>query len=176
MKSKPIIVGVSAALFIVLIYVFGISDSAREQGVVKPEGVDVPALTLERMDGEKVELISYVGTPLVINSWAVWCPFCKDELSDFARLQEEFDGEIIVIAIDRAEDIGKVKEFTDSVGVSGGMELLLDPEDTFYKAIGGFAMPETIFVDGEGAIVTHKRGPMEYAEMKERSKELLGIK
>lgn len=37
----------------------------------------------------------------------------------------------------------------------------------------GFSMPETLFVDAAGRIVTHKRGPMDLNEIQERTKDLL---
>jgi len=50
-----------------------------------------------------------------------------------------------------------------------------DPNDSFYKSIGGFAMPETLFIDGEGNIRLHKRGPMTYEEMKVAVEKIIAI-
>lgn len=125
------------------------------------------ALVFVDYNGDKVSLEKFQGKPLVINSWAVWCPFCVKELPDFAELQREFDDEIIVIAIDRQEPLKKTKEFTDELGITDDMLFLLDASDSFYKSIGGFSMPETIFVDTNGHIVFHKRGPLTLEEMRE---------
>jgi len=80
--------------------------------------------------------------------------------------------EVAVIAIDRAESLEKAREFTDSIGVTDKFVFLLDPKDSFYKDIGGFSMPETIFVDKTGNIRLHKRGPMDFEEMKEEVLEI----
>jgi len=133
----------------------------------------VPDLALSDYDGNKVNISDLKGKVAVVNAWAVWCPFCKDELPDLARLQEEFPDDIIVVAIDRAEPLAKAKGFTDEIGVTDKMMFLLDPKDSFYASIGGFAMPETIFVDRKGIIQIHKRGPMEYEEMREKVHSLL---
>lgn len=130
-------------------------------------------IELTDYDGNEVTLEQFRGQPLVINSWAVWCPFCKDELPDFAILQEEFEGEVTVIAIDRQEPLEKAKGFTDELGITDEMTWLLDSSDAFYRSIGGFSMPETIFVNGAGEIVVHKRGPMELEEMREHTQKLL---
>lgn len=53
--------------------------------------------------------------------------------------------------------------------------LLLDPNDSFYSAIGGFSMPETIFVDAQGNIVEHKRGFLRILEMQEKINNLLSV-
>jgi thiol-disulfide isomerase/thioredoxin len=130
-------------------------------------------LTFVDYAGNEVMLSTLAGRPMVINSWAVWCPFCRKELEDFAFLQEEFE-EVAVIAINRQEPLSKNKEFTDSLGISEKMFFLLDDSDSFYKSIGGFSMPETIFVDSTGEIVVHKRGPMDLDEMRKHTQKIIG--
>lgn len=133
----------------------------------------VPAFTLNDWNGNEVSLSDFKGKPLIINSWAVWCPFCLDELPDFAKLQEEMGDRIIIIAIDRAESTARQKKFTDELEVTGKLLFLNDPSDSFYKSIGGFSMPETLFVDKDGNILIHKRGPMKFNEMKEKVNSIL---
>lgn len=123
------------------------------------------AAALTDYSGAPVSLVDFRGTPLILNAWATWCPFCKQELPDFAALQEEFPA-IKVVAIDRQETLRQAKGYTDDVGVTLRMTFLLDPGDDFYRSIGGFSMPETVFIDGEGRIVFHKRGPMTLSEMR----------
>ncbi|MBI2175195.1 MAG: TlpA family protein disulfide reductase [Parcubacteria group bacterium] len=139
-----------------------------------PDLGEAPDFTLKNYAGETVRLSAIAGgKAAVVNSWAVWCPFCRDELSDFARLQQEFGENVVVVAVDRAESLEKAKGFTDQLGVSDDLTFLLDPQDAFYRSIGGFSMPETIFVDHAGRIRIHKRGPMDFAEMKEKVAQLI---
>lgn len=136
----------------------------------------MPSFSLLDYAGNEINSSDFAGKILVVNSWAVWCPFCLDELSDFAKLQEEYSDDIVVIAIDRAESLEKAKGFTDSIGVSDRTVFLMDPRDSFYKNIGGFSMPETIFVDTDGEIRIHKRGPMELSEMRENVDKIINLK
>lgn len=124
-----------------------------------------PAFDLVDYNGEQHSLADYAGKHLVINSWAAWCPFCKKELVDFAAVQQELGDEVQFIAINRSESLETAKGFTDEHGISDDMIFLLDPEDSFYQSIAGFAMPETIFVNPEGQIVFHKRGVMTKKEL-----------
>ena len=126
----------------------------------------IPSFTLLDYGGNEVTSDDFPGKLLVVNAWAVWCPFCVAELSDFGELQEAFSGEIVVIAIDRAESLERAKSFTDNLEVTDKMIFLLDPRDSFYRSIGGFSMPENLFVDADGNIRLHKRGPMDFKEMK----------
>lgn len=133
----------------------------------------VPDLVFEKYDGQSVRLRNFVGKPLVINVWASWCPFCFKELPDLAFLQAEFASQAVVVAVNRMEETAIAKRFTDNLGITKNLVFLLDRQDMFYNAIGGFSMPETIIVDREGFIRAHKRGPVDMAEMRREIQKLL---
>ena len=143
---------------------------ARESGLYS-----APDFAFKDYDGNTATLAQFRGTPLVVNSWAAWCPFCREELRDFAVVQKEFGDRIAIIAIDRAEPLQTAKKYSDELGVTSDLIFLLDPTDSFYRSIGGFSMPETIFVDRNGAIVFHKRGPMDRDEIRERIRQAFGL-
>ncbi|MEX0690080.1 MAG: TlpA disulfide reductase family protein [Candidatus Paceibacterota bacterium] len=155
-----------------LVYVFSFNKTDSDK--VETSDFEIfSSITLKDYEGNEVSLEEFKGTSLVINSWAVWCPFCREELPDFATLQKEFGDEIKVIAIDRQESLNKVRQYTDELGISNDMLFLLDSSDSFYKSIGGFSMPETIFVNSDGNIVVHKRGPMDLEEMREHVNKII---
>ncbi len=132
-----------------------------------------PDLALKDYAAKSVNLSDFTGKPLVLNAWATWCPFCKEELPDFATAQKEFKDQVVIVAIDRAEPLSVAKSYTDARGTTKQLVFLLDPNDSFYSAIGGFSMPETIFVDRQGNIQFHKRGPMDVNEIRQRVQALL---
>lgn len=129
-------------------------------------------IALQDYAGNTIRLGDFDG-PLVINAWAVWCPFCVKELADFATVQKEFGDQVVIIAVDRAETRDATKDFTDGLGITQDMVFLLDPSDSFYRAIGGFSMPETLFVKADGTIHFHKRGPMPVEEIRKRTQEII---
>ena len=131
----------------------------------------LPSFSLETYEGEVVSNSDIEGV-VVVNSWASWCPFCVKELPDFVSLQEEYD-EITVVAINRRESLAVAKGYTDRHDISDGLVYLLDPDDSFYRSIGGFSMPETLFVRIDGTIALHKRGPLTLEEMREIVEGLL---
>lgn len=130
-------------------------------------------LKLKNYNGETVSLADFKGKPLVINSWAAWCPFCRKELPDFVAIKKEFGDKITIVAIDRIEPKETAKRYSDELGVTDDLIFLLDPSDSFYRFIGGFSMPETVFVNKNGDITTHKRGPMDINEMRQKINEIL---
>lgn len=133
----------------------------------------VPHFNLQDYNGKMVSLADFIGKPLVIHFWVTWCSFCRKELMDFAAIQEEFGHDVVIIVIDRAESREMAKKYTDALGITDDLLFLLDPLDALYPSIGGFSMPETIFVDRNGNIVDHKRGLMEKDEMRQKMQKLL---
>lgn len=132
-----------------------------------------PNFSLQDYSGKTVAFADFSGRPIVINSWAAWCTFCKRELPDFATVQKEFGDKVVIIAVDRSETLDTAKKYTDELGVTDNLIFLLDPNDSFYRSIGGFSMPETIFVDKDGNIAVHKRGVMNLQEMRDKIGQIL---
>jgi len=126
---------------------------------------EAPPISLMDYDGNLVESKDYKGKIIVANAWASWCPFCVNELPEFIKLQESYPDEIVVVAINRAEPNSISKDYLENANLLGNIIFLTDPKDSFYKSIGGFSMPETIFVGPKGKLRLHKRAPMEFEEM-----------
>lgn len=148
-------------------------QSSTEKSGVLPNLGQAPEFALADYNGRTIRLSDFAGKPMVINSWAAWCPFCKKELVDFATVQKEYGDEVVIIAIDRGESLTVAQKYSDELGVTDDLVFLLDPSDSFYQSIGAFSMPETIFVDQAGNIRDHKRGPMEIDEIRQRMQRLL---
>ncbi len=149
------------------------SRSTPDGSSAQSQSGEAPDFALQDYGGKAVRRADFAGKPLVINSWAAWCPFCREELPAFAAAQKEFGDKVTIIAVDRAESLRVAKGYTDRQGTTGKLIFLLDPSDSFYQSIGGFSMPETIFVDKEGKIVDHKRGPMDLNEIREKIQKIL---
>ena len=176
--SKVIIYTIVAAVLVIGWLLISKTGEKPAQDTNVPAGQEVrlekaPNFDLQDYNGKTVSLADFADRPLVINSWAAWCPFCRQELPDFAAAQKEFGDQIVIIAIDRAEGLGTAKKYSDELGVTSDFIFLLDPDDSFYKSIGGFSMPETIFVDKNGNIVDHKRGPMDLDEIRQKIQKIL---
>ncbi|MBI4085057.1 MAG: TlpA family protein disulfide reductase [Candidatus Liptonbacteria bacterium] len=174
MIRSLVVVGIAALILggaWLLIFNRTAPDESNSQTQLLPDRQAVekaPDFSLKDFEGKTVRLADFAGKPLIVNSWAAWCPFCRKELVDFAAAQKEFGNKVVVIAIDRAEAREVAKKYTDELGVTEDIIFLLDPSDSFYQSIGGFSMPETLFVDSDGSVVFHKRGPMDIDEIREK--------
>tara|TARA_Y100000310_G_C20301609_1_gene632076 strand:+ start:41 stop:589 length:549 start_codon:yes stop_codon:yes gene_type:complete len=176
MRTKHIIIGITVLAIIVIVSIAFITDSGplTDDMTLKDLG-QLPNITVQSLEGEEIQLSSFLGKPLVVNSWASWCVFCKEELPDFERVTlDEGNSSVVIIAINRGEDISETVQFREENNLSeSNLIFLLDEKDNFYEAISGIGMPETIFVTSDGVIREHKRGFMRLSEVRAKVTALL---
>jgi len=169
---------------VALIIVLGIITAAlgflHYRALFSPEVLTtLGSIPLYRYNGSAVYITEFIGKPLVINLWASWCPYCKQELIELSKAQKEFSpenlnlGQVIIIAVNRGESLATSKKFTDELKITDDLLFLLDPEELFYANISSFAMPETIFVNREGLIVYRHRGPLDFKTILENIRKII---
>lgn len=125
------------------------------------------------LDGNPVLLSSMKGKSIIVNSWASWMPFSKDELALLNELKSKSGDSIHILAINRMEDRERVKSYLDIYGIEKNITFLIDPTDNFYRAIGGYAMPETVFYRKDGSLSTHKRGVLTREELETYTENII---
>lgn len=143
------------------------SALAAQPSAAGPGLVDaLPALPFDVLGGSGVTLDSYAGRPLLINFWATWCGPCLKEiplLREFHTAQAGID--VIGIAVDDPADVASFAadtlEFNYPVllGLTAG-----------YEAMAVFrndasAMPFSVFVDAEGAVLGKYYGELHDEEL-----------
>ena len=132
-------------------------------------------LVLSDENGDFATLADYKGRNVIINAWATWCPYCAGELKELARVKNEYGDALIVIAVNRGEPREAARSYLAQKNLEGTLRYLFDPDDSFYKTIRGFSMPETIFIDKKGEVRFHKRGPMNTEELRRRAQDIFGL-
>ncbi|MBI3631156.1 MAG: TlpA family protein disulfide reductase [Candidatus Sungbacteria bacterium] len=133
----------------------------------------LPYATLKDTGGKKIIQSDVGGKPVVIVIWASWCTPCMTMLETAAAMQKEFGDAIRVVALNRREPAGTAETPGSNISIPEGLVSLWSPDDAFYASLGGFAMPEEIFADENGAIRFQKRGVMNKEEMRRRIQDLL---
>ena len=70
-----------------------------------------PALTLQTLDGQEVNLEKHHGQIVLVNAWATWCPPCVAEMPSLDRLQAlrgSPDFVVVPISLDRTQEEAKL--------------------------------------------------------------------
>jgi len=116
------------------------------------QGAPAPAVEMVSFDGETVALADYAtaGTPVVLNFWASWCPFCIAEMPDFEDSSNALDGQVAFIGVNLQDDAGLANGLVGETGVT--YQLTRDPQGVVYAAFGGIGMPTTVFIDADGIV------------------------
>ena len=55
-----------------------------------------PDFTVLDYNGNQVKLSDFKGKPVVINFWATWCFYCKEEMPDFDTAHEKYPDMVIL--------------------------------------------------------------------------------
>lgn len=112
-------------------------------------------------DGNTANLEQYLGQVLIVNSWASWSPFSGAELQLLTSVADSYEsGEVIVLAINRGENILTAQQYLETIDVAASVHLIVDKDDRYYKSINGYTMPETVFYDRAGNEIAHERGAL----------------
>lgn len=117
------------------------------------------------LNGNVISLEDFKGKPLIVNSWASWSPFSKDELMLLNELKRQYGDSLTILAINRMEDSTFAKSYLSTYGIAEDVVFIADQSDNFFKATEGYAMPETIFYRADGTIAMHKRGVLTKEEL-----------
>ena len=151
MKSRSLILlTLSLLLSLPLTHAQRVGDNALEFSLVDDAG-------------NLVQLSDFLGTPLVLNVWASWCPPCTEELPLFERIYEDVNAgreapeqalrflrEELAVALPVAVDA--TKEQRDALGVA------LDSTADVVRDYRVRGLPTTFFIDAAGVIQGVKVG------------------
>ncbi len=102
------------------------------------------------LDGDTIALSDFIGTPLLVNFWASWCPPCLAEMPLLQEFAEKRSDEVVVLAINAGEDEATVKQFAKENDLK--LTILLDPSNSASKHFRVYGFPTTLFMDEAGSI------------------------
>lgn len=127
-----------------------------------PSQAGLPTATVQNIQGRSVQVseLTNNGRPIIISFFATWCKPCMRELKAiheyYADWQDELGIKMIIVSVDEAQDIMKVKPLVDGYGWE--YEVLLDTGGEFKRAMNVQSIPHMFIVDGSGNIVYNHTG------------------
>ncbi|PMC38625.1 thiol:disulfide interchange protein [Bacillus sp. UMB0899] len=143
---------------------FAINPSSPKVGV--SEGSAAPDFELETLSGESMSLSSLKGKKVIINFWATWCPPCRSEMPDMQKIQNEYNGDVVVLAVNLTSSensVETVDSFVKELGLT--FPVLLDEKGKINNQFEVLSYPTSYFVDENGVIQTKFVGALSYDQM-----------
>ncbi len=113
-------------------------------------GQRAPDFTLVDLDGRAIRLSDLRGEPVLLNFWATWCPPCRAEMPELARVAGEQQGNVRVVGVNLQGEPGEVRSFAAQAGVH--FPILLDRDLAVAHNYLVRAIPTTYFLDRDGVI------------------------
>ena len=93
---------VRGALCVGMLMAAPIALAAQDDVVGIPVGQTPPAVTIQDLDGNPVDLGRWVGKrPVIVEFWATWCPICEALLPRMEAAQHKYGdrAEFVVVAV-----------------------------------------------------------------------------
>lgn len=138
---------------------------AAPQLVPRPgSGQQAPAFSLAAFGGGgTISNADFAGTPLVLNFWASWCPFCIAEMPGLESINKRFAGAVAFLGVDLQDDRGLAGDLIERTGVT--YRIAEDPDGSLFREVRGLGMPTTLLITADGHIAKKITGPIEAAEL-----------
>lgn len=127
-------------------------------------GKKAPNFTLMNLEGEEVSLEDYEGKIVLLNFWATWCTFCRQEMPDMQKLSDEND-DLVVLAVDVMEEKKLVEDYIEEGGYD--FEVVLDAKGEVARTYLVSAFPTSYFIDKDGTLIGGVPGMMTGPQMNE---------
>lgn len=114
---------------------------------------DLPSVSLPCFTGGKMVALTSVRGPAVINFWASWCGPCRTELPVMQQFYADSKGadskgRVTVFGVDTGDSREAGASFATDKKVT--MPTLVDEDKKLFNALGGSALPMTVFIDSQG--------------------------
>ena len=138
--------------------------TASNTGTSQNNTYAAPDFTVLDKDGNEVKLSDFKGKPVVLNFWATWCSYCKEEMPDFQKAYENYPEVqfLMVNATDGVQETMPVaKEYIKDNGFTFDVFFDTKMEAVTNYRVTGF--PMTYFIDADGNLVTYANGRIDYS-------------
>jgi thiol-disulfide isomerase/thioredoxin len=133
------------------LYALGPAFSAEFQWIAEKDRVRAKvAGELKTADGKKLSLRDPRSKVTLLNFWATWCSYCKEEMPELMELSKKFSSQGLQIVAATNEDPKVVRRFLE--GKDFLFPIVLDLGDTLMDRFKVKTVPATIVIDGEGRI------------------------
>lgn len=148
--ASLVIVGIGAVLLLISLISF--FRPASSDAITKPKlNAPMSDFELADIDNQWVSLSDYKGQVVLVNTWASWCPPCREEMPDLNNFYNQYkDQGFVVLAINGGEAPSIARNFASDYGLD--FPVLVDPD---YRVMDGLKIdsyPTSIVVDRDGIV------------------------
>lgn len=146
-----------------LLMVFCAGNAFATEQTITPVDRDLPAFSLQGVDGELYDPETLKGKTWLINFWAVWCAPCLEELPSLNRAWAKLQNhDVGMLAINIGEDADKIEQFLKDNDLSIDFPIVIGDKIRTLGNWSAITLPFTVVVSPEGRVVYDAAGPREW--------------
>ena len=126
-----------------------IDESAQDEQEIEAQ----PALDFQlvNLKGNDTSLSDFLGTPVMVNFWATWCPPCRAEMPLIQEFAAEHQGDFVVLAVNVGEEKPIIESFVEAQNLDD-LIFLLDPTNSVASLYRVPGFPTSLFIDEDGML------------------------
>lgn len=133
-------------------------------------------VVLTTEDGHSFDSTQLGKKPMVVATWATWCPSCTEMLTTLGSVKETLGDRVEIVAVNRKEEKSTIESFRASVSLPKNLTYVTDGADAYFKNSDGRSMPEIIIYDKEGKMREHALEALSKEELTKVLQDLLSQK
>ncbi len=119
-----------------------------------PENVEIdrpaPAFKLRDLGGQEVSLNQFRGKVVLLDFWQTSCGPCRMTMPLLEKLQKEYAGRMVLLAINLQETPEIVQEYMRQQNLHS--QVLFDQDGTVGEIYGAGAIPMQVLIDKTGIV------------------------
>jgi peroxiredoxin len=139
-------------LLLVCVFVFANCETLPVRSLAPSiqKGDVPPDLLGQTLDGHEIHLPNFKGKVVLIIFWKSWCHACTIELQKAKVLQNGFQKNFVLVAVNMGETHNIVKTFKRRYLLD--FPVLLDPQSKISSLYGIQAWPTNILINQQGQV------------------------
>jgi len=137
------------------------SEESKTFVNVKDEPL-IERITLEDLEGKRIDLNELKGNIIFLNFWATWCKPCIKEMPSIDAASKTLKGDSIVFILASDEKLNKIQKFTTVQSYT--FKFAHSKTSVFDLDIK--ALPTTMIINSEGEIVFNEIGGRDWSTEK----------
>ncbi len=118
-----------------------------QAGLLEPAAPGQPPTTISRDD--------LLGSALLVNVWATWCPTCRAEHDELTRIRRESG--VRIVGVNYKDNAVEARRWLREFGNPYDFNIL-DADGSLGVELGVYGAPETFLLDAAGIIVYKRVG------------------
>ena len=135
--------------------------------------VKAPDWSLLDLNGKKVSLNDFKGSPIFLEAWVSSCNHCMESLPKVKQIVKEFGSKVKVVTVNFDYDLAETKETMNAKNIN---YLVLQGDAIFDQNYDIRSFPSYFVIDSDGTIVYSEHGSIEGKKEKALFEALKAVK